>query len=158
MLSLYMSLHPGYSSFSIKAEDLWKLQSCLLVSTNEPKNLATATVTMVDPSGETKTLAAVSTGPVRAIYTAIDRIVGERPILEDYHIDSVGPGRDAIGEVSVRISEEGGDTSFRGIGSDPDVLIASAEAYVSAINALHSARLNPPSVSYRETEADAAAI
>ena len=77
-------------------------------------------------------------GPVAAIYKAIDMAAGSHHGLVSYGIRSVGEGKDAMGEVTVLISEHG--TLFRGIARHTDVLQASANAYVQALNELEAFR------------------
>ena len=77
-------------------------------------------------------------GPVEAIYRAIDLAAGSHHGLVSYAIRSVGEGKDAMGEVTVLISEHG--TLFRGIARHTDVLQASANAYVLALNQLEAFR------------------
>ncbi len=77
-------------------------------------------------------------GPVAAIYKAIDLAAGSHHGLVSYAIRSVGEGKDAMGEVTVLISEHG--TLFRGISRNTDVLQASANAYVLALNQLEAFR------------------
>jgi 2-isopropylmalate synthase len=73
-------------------------------------------------------------GAVNAIYAAIDSIIGRNFKLEDYVIQAVTEGIDALAHVTVRIREN--DRLFTGNGSSTDVLIASAKAYIMAINKL----------------------
>ena len=82
--------------------------------------------------------AAEGDGPVAAIYKAIDMAAGSHHGLVSYGIRSVGEGKDAMGEVTVLISENG--TLFRGIARHTDVLQASANAYVQALNQLEAFR------------------
>ncbi len=81
-----------------------------------------------------KTLEATATGagPVDALYKAIESLVKKKINLVDYVIHSVTDGTDALGEVTVRIQE--GDHIYTGRGSHLDVLVASAKAYITAIN------------------------
>ena len=71
-------------------------------------------------------------GPVDAAYKAIDRIVNLKVELEDYVIRAVTSGKDAIGEVTVKVKD--GGRTFVGHGASTDVIEASAKAYVDAIN------------------------
>ncbi len=82
--------------------------------------------------------AAEGDGPVAAIYKAIDLAAGSHHGLVSYGIRSVGEGKDAMGEVTVLITENG--TLFRGIARHTDVLQASANAYVKALNQLEAFR------------------
>ena len=75
-------------------------------------------------------------GPVDAAYSTIRRLTGRCPKLVDYHIHSVTSGTDALGEVRVAL-EEGGKTAV-GRGNSTDVIVASALAYVNALNRLEN--------------------
>ncbi len=78
--------------------------------------------------------AATGDGPVDAVYHALERISQVPIALEAYEIRSVGSGKDALGEVSVRVSSEG--RSVHGRGLSTDVVEASAKAYVDVLNKL----------------------
>jgi len=81
-----------------------------------------------------KTFEALSTGdgPIDACYKAIDRIVGIKGRLKDYGIRSVTSGKDALGEVSVRIEVQ--KKEITGRGASTDIIEASIKAYLNAIN------------------------
>jgi 2-isopropylmalate synthase len=79
-------------------------------------------------------------GPVEAVYNAIDAITGIKGRLFDYNLRAVTQGRDAIGEVSVKVDFDG--SVVVGKGSSTDVIEASARAYLNAINRL--VRPEPP--------------
>ncbi|MBN1526745.1 MAG: 2-isopropylmalate synthase [Candidatus Omnitrophica bacterium] len=83
-----------------------------------------------------KTLESTSSGdgPVDACYKAIDKITGMKGKLLDYQIRSVTSGKDALGEVSVKISSKKGVVSGRG--ASTDIIEASIKAYVNAMNRL----------------------
>ncbi len=81
---------------------------------------------------------ATGDGPVDALYRAIDHAINESHTLVDYSIRSVSEGADALGEVAVLISY--GGPCFSGKACSTDVLQASAEAYVHALNGLASFR------------------
>jgi 2-isopropylmalate synthase len=95
--------------------------------------VASATVTIEDPEKRAHTLAAVGTGPVDAAFNAIDAIVQTGCTLAHYHLRATNEGKDALGEASVRIRAPDGRT-FRGFGTDQDVIVASAKAYLAAQN------------------------
>ncbi|MCD6219953.1 2-isopropylmalate synthase [Candidatus Calescamantes bacterium] len=78
--------------------------------------------------------ASVGNGPVDAAYKAIDRITRLKPRLVDYALRSVTSGKEAMGEVTVKIKE--GDVEVIGRGVSTDVLEASVRAYINAINRL----------------------
>jgi 2-isopropylmalate synthase len=75
-------------------------------------------------------------GPVDACYKAVDKITGMTGKLLDYQIRSVTSGKDALGEVSVKISSKGKIVSGRG--ASTDIIEASVKAYVNAANKLVS--------------------
>lgn len=83
-----------------------------------------------------KTLKATSNGdgPVDACYKAIDKITGAGGKLLDYQIRSVTSGKDALGEVSVKIGSKGKVVSGRG--ASTDIIEASIKAYINAVNKL----------------------
>ncbi|MFH0764425.1 MAG: 2-isopropylmalate synthase [Candidatus Omnitrophota bacterium] len=83
-----------------------------------------------------KALEASSTGdgPVDACYKAVDKIIGTSGRLLDYQIRSVTSGKDALGEVSVKI--ESGTRIVSGRGASTDIIEASIKAYLSAVNKL----------------------
>lgn len=78
--------------------------------------------------------AACGSGPIDAVYRAIDRASGIPVQLESYALQAVTGGKDALGEVTVRISDNG--TSYTGRGISTDIIEASAKAYVHALNKL----------------------
>jgi 2-isopropylmalate synthase len=80
--------------------------------------------------------AACGDGPVDACYKTIDRMTGLSPELIDYAIRSVTKGKDALGEVAVKLRARGIEVAARG--TSTDIIEASAKAYVSAINKLVS--------------------
>ena len=71
-------------------------------------------------------------GPVDACYKAIDAITRMKGELLDYSIQSVTRGKDALGEVSVKVKFK--DESFIAQGASTDILEASVKAYLNAIN------------------------
>jgi len=109
--------------------------------------LPTATVQLIGPGGIAHIQAAVGTGPVDAAYKAIDSIVRADCQLLEYSVQGVTEGIDAIGEVSVRVRSGLGEERmsaqgttqarvFHGHGADTDIIVASAKAYLTALNRL----------------------
>jgi 2-isopropylmalate synthase len=76
----------------------------------------------------------VGDGPVDAVLAAIDAITGLKGRLQDYQLRAITGGKDAIGEVSVRVDFDG--TMVTGKGASTDVIEASARAYMNALNRL----------------------
>jgi 2-isopropylmalate synthase len=99
--------------------------------------LPTATVKVRTPEGQELLDAAIGTGPVDAIYKAINRVVEIPNQLIEYSVQSVTAGIDAIGEVTIRLKYE--DRIFSGHAANTDIIVASAHAYMNALNRLYSA-------------------
>jgi 2-isopropylmalate synthase len=96
---------------------------------------ATPTATVaVCIDGEQRKAAKMGDGPVDAVYRAIRELTGTKARLLRYHVNSITSGIDAQGEVVVTLEENG--TRVIGQGSDTDIVVASARAYVHAINKL----------------------
>ena len=77
-------------------------------------------------------------GPVDAAYEAIRQATGLSPELENYSIRAVTSGKEALGEATVRIRDNG--RTFLGRGVSTDIIEASAKAYVDAINRMVAAK------------------
>ncbi len=92
----------------------------------------TATVTLKKGNEENIQEAATGAGSVEALYNTLERCLGSEVELEDYRIQSVGAGMDALAQVFVKMKYQGVETSGRGL--DQDVLEASAKAYLNAVN------------------------
>ena len=97
-------------------------------------SIPTATVKLIAPDGQAVADAALGTGPVDAIYKAINRIVRVPNELIEFTVNSVTEGIDAIGEVLIRIESDG--VTYAGRGADTDIIVASAKAYMNALNRL----------------------
>jgi 2-isopropylmalate synthase len=78
-------------------------------------------------------------GPVDAVFNCVKAIVPHEAVLELYQVHAVTEGTDAQAEVSVRLSEHGRAVTAKG--ADPDTLVASAKAYLAALNKLMARRL-----------------
>jgi len=110
--------------------------------------MPTATVRLKGPDGQSHTVAAIGTGPVDAVYKAIDAIVNVPNTLLEFNIHAVTEGIDALGQVTVRIQAKDAQTrmdalreiartrTFGGYGADTDIIVASAKAYLAALNKL----------------------
>lgn len=116
-------------------EALYKLDS-LQISCGFPLK-PTATLTLVCPDGEARTVCDYGTGPVDAAYKAIDKVIGENVDLSEYAVTSVTRGIDALGEVTVRIKDADANM-YIGRGADGDIIVSSAKAYLNALNRLLS--------------------
>lgn len=110
--------------------------------------MPTATVRLRGPDGVVHTQVAIGTGPVDATYKAIDQVVNVPCTLLEFNVHAITEGIDALGEVTVRVQSETGSTTmdaqsevefmrvYGGHGADSDIIVASAKAYVNALNKL----------------------
>jgi 2-isopropylmalate synthase len=90
----------------------------------------------LDIAGKHVTTQSTGNGPVDAIFNAIHALVPHEAKLELYQVHAVTEGTDAQAEVSVRLASDGRAVTAKG--ADPDTLVASAKAYLSALNKLMS--------------------
>ncbi|MEO0350535.1 MAG: 2-isopropylmalate synthase [Cyanobacteria bacterium P01_A01_bin.15] len=96
---------------------------------------ATATITIRTPAGEELMDAAIGTGPVDAVYKAINRVVDIPNDLIEYSVQSVTAGIDAMGDVTVRLRHS--QRIYSGHAANTDIVVASANAYMQALNRLY---------------------
>jgi len=82
-------------------------------------------------------------GPVDATFKAIEQVAKSGAELLLFSVNAVTTGTESQGEVTVRLSK--GGRIVNGVGADTDVIVASAKAYISALNKLESKaeRVNP---------------
>lgn len=129
---------------------LWELTG-LQIATGL-SGIPTATVKMMGPDGVERYTACTGTGPVDAVYKAIDQITGVSVELESYQLNGVTEGIEALATTRVVITPLSGgpndspalhsqsgvsrNRKFSGSGSDTDIMTSSARAYVSALNKL----------------------
>ena len=113
--------------------DLYRLRHVSVQSSDAGGVPPTAAVLM-DVDGMEKSGAGFGVGPVDAIFNVINDMLGREPQLEQYAVNAVTGGTDALGEVTVRLRE--GEFSAVGRGAHPDILVATARAYVNALNHL----------------------
>jgi len=137
---------------AVIADEFYKPRDVYLLNglqvTSGTMGMPTATVRLRGPDGIIHTVASIGTGPVDATYKAIDSIVNVPCTLLEFNIHSITEGIDALGEVTVRIQSESGNTSmdpqseveysrvYGGHGADTDIIVASAKAYINALNKL----------------------
>ena len=135
-----------------QSEDVFSLDG--LQVTCGTMGMPTASVRLRGPDGQMHVQAAVGTGPVHAAYQAIDAIIGAPNMLVEFNVHAVTEGIDALGEVTVRLQADNGSIpqrtspqndlrrarTFGGYGADTDIIVASAKAYLSALNKLLIAR------------------
>ncbi|MBT3437256.1 MAG: 2-isopropylmalate synthase [Oceanospirillaceae bacterium] len=79
---------------------------------------------------------AAGSGPVDAVFKAIEQVADSGTSLELYSVNAITSGTDSQGEVTVRLEKSG--RIVNGLGADTDIIIASAKAYIHALNTLDS--------------------
>ncbi len=132
--------------------EIWKLKK--IQESCGDHSIPTASVHMIGPDGKDYRDAALGTGPVDAAYEAINRIVGVKNRLTEFNINAVTEGLDAVAEATIRIQPYNGESqyafnpqtnqpvarTFSGHGASTDIVVASARAYLSALNKMLAAR------------------
>ena len=119
---------------AIASESIRIVSLTVIAGTEGPQK---ATLTL-DVNGTEVTKEMSGNGPVDAIFNAIHAIIPHTATLSLYQVQAVTEGTDAQAEVSIRLEEDGKMVTARG--ADPDTLVASAKAYISAINKLSAKR------------------
>ena len=104
------------------------------VSSSDAGGVPPTAAVLMDVDGIEKSHAGFGVGPIDAVFNVIADMVGRQPELEQYSVNAITGGTDAMGEVTVRIAENG--FSAIGRGAHPDIIVASAKAYVNALNHL----------------------
>jgi 2-isopropylmalate synthase len=110
----------------------WTMELVQVASGNS--TTATATLKLKGPDGNVRQDAATGTGPIDAVYQAMNRITGITPKLTEFSVKAVTEGIDAQGEVTIRIEQDG--RSYIGRSAHTDIIVASARAYTNALNRL----------------------
>ncbi|MBI2304268.1 MAG: 2-isopropylmalate synthase [Chloroflexi bacterium] len=101
-------------------------------------SVPTATVRLIGPNKEMLADASLGNGPVDAVFKAINQLVGVPCQLTEFSVKSITESTEAMGEVTIRIEGEG--RMYTGRGTSTDIIVASAKAYLNAINRLLEAR------------------
>jgi 2-isopropylmalate synthase len=122
------------------AQDRIKVVALTVIAGTMGPQSATLTLDMGD--GRQETVQATGNGPVDATFNAIQRLVPHKAKLALYQVHAVTEGTDAQAEVSVRLEDavEEGGRAVTARAADPDTLVASAKAYLSALNKLFAKR------------------
>lgn len=118
-------------------KDFYKLINLQLADCQD--GLATAAAT-IEFEGKQLTDAAVGDGTIDSVFKVIDRISGYNGVLKDYKVEAVTEGRDALAKVIVKVNFD--KETFMGHGLNIDTMIASARAYIGALNSYLSMKKN----------------
>jgi 3-isopropylmalate/(R)-2-methylmalate dehydratase large subunit len=143
-----------------RTEPLYRLE-LVQVSTGTHA-IPTATVRLVGPEGNPFVAAAQGDGPVDAVCRAINDVVGDVAELVEFGVDAVTEGINAVGGVTVRLRATGApaahthpqdtlprEVRYTGFAAHTDILVATAEAYVNALNTLLRARTAPRTLAHK---------
>jgi 2-isopropylmalate synthase len=95
---------------------------------------ASGTILLRHRDGKARKEVAMGSGPIDAIFKAINRIIGKEPVLDLFEIDAVSGGSSSQGETMVKIAWNGRRWNGRGVSID--VVESSIKAYIAAINAM----------------------
>ncbi len=116
----------------IRTNDIINLEKLeVLCGTEQQPPKASMTLNV---DGEKKLAEMTGDGPVDAIFKGIKQLTGMEPHLQLYQVHAVTQGTDAQAEVTVRLEEDG--KTVNGQGADTDTMVASARAYINALNKL----------------------
>lgn len=83
-------------------------------------------------NGKEYSSTAIGNGPVDASFTAINNIIKKKVVLEEFLIQAITKGSDDLGKVHIQVSYKG--NYYYGFGTDTDIVVASAKAYLSVLN------------------------
>jgi 2-isopropylmalate synthase len=115
----------------LRSDERFQVEQVTVLSGTFAKPTATVELTV---DGESRRATALGIGPVDAVFKAIADLTETKSELERFQVNAITGGMDALGEVSVTVSEDG--RRVIGNGAHPDIIVASARAYVHAINKL----------------------
>jgi 2-isopropylmalate synthase len=118
---------------TVSVSPLWSLESFV---TNSGTGVAPLAEVKLKSKGKILSAKSSGDGPVDACFKAIDKITGTKGALQDYRIEAVTSGKDAMGEVTLKVKAKGKVVAARG--SSTDIIEASVRAYVNALNKIES--------------------
>lgn len=118
---------------SERSENKYELISVEIESGSEKQPTANIKIKN-NSSNKIESSTSSGTGPVDAIYKAIDKLIDIKVTLNEWRIEAVTEGIDAIGDAIVRLESD--DSNVIGRGSDTDILVSSAKAYIDGLNKL----------------------
>ena len=101
--------------------------------------IPTATVTLRTEADHVVTVCEYGTGPIDAVYKAVNKIVQVDNELTEFSVQSITRGIDALGEVTIRVTDPQGEI-YTGRGADNDIIVSSTKAYLNALNRLLNAK------------------
>jgi 2-isopropylmalate synthase len=118
-------------------EDVREVHQLVSLDVHCGGDVSTASVA-IESAGDPRAGEGTGDGPIAAAFAALDSVLDTHIVLERFSIRAATPGRDALGEVSIQASIDG--HTFTGRGAHTDVVRASAEAFLHAVNKAAAAR------------------
>ena len=122
-------IHAVIVNETLCTENEWKIVSIEIRSSHESKSQAN--ISMINKEHRCISRKSSGNGPIEAIYNCISHIIGISTKLKAYKVDSITSGFDALGRVSVKISDD--NILYSGYSTHTDIIMASAYAYINAI-------------------------
>jgi 2-isopropylmalate synthase len=119
------------SDAQMRTDERFQVEEVSVLSGTFAKPTATVALRV---DGQLRKATALGIGPVDAVFKAIAELTETKSELERFLVNAITGGMDALGEVSVTVGEDG--RRVIGNGADPDIIVASARAYVHALNKL----------------------
>ena len=123
----------------LRTNDVFKLEYLHVTAGTTVLPMASVKLSI---NGRSVTGAGYGNGPIDAVYNAIARLTGTESDLLRFTISAITSGTDAQGEVTVRLGQDG--LVALGKGGDPDIITASAIAYINGLNRLEYLKEHPP--------------
>ena len=120
------------TSQMLNVDKQWELVALQLMDSSG--GIPSAAVTVCNAEGEEMTDAAIGDGTIDAVFKTIDRITGRHGRLMDYKVKSVSQGKDALASVTVQVAFDDNEPAVIGHGLSIDTMLASARAYLGALN------------------------
>ncbi len=121
-----------------EVEEIYKLESFVVSSSSNNSSTAMVKLSIKNENVmDTVEGVGVGAGPIDAAFSAIDTIVKKAYTLENFSIQAVTEGEDALGEVIVRLKNKDG-AMVSGRGLNLDIIAASLEAYINAMNKMEA--------------------
>ena len=117
------------ASYAMQAPSTYHLESYTTSSSNVTGSMSQVTLTC---SGETMCGVATGEGPVDSAFRAIEQCIGYHYELDDFQVQSVTEGKEALGSALVRLRNNG--KLYSGNGISADIVAASIRAYINALN------------------------
>lgn len=112
---------------------VWKLESFEI---NSGTRISPSAEVKLRYKGKIQSAKSAGDGPIDACFKAIDKITGVKGELQDFRIEAVTKGKDALGEVSLKLKAKGKVVTARG--SSTDIIESSVRAYINALNKIES--------------------